>query len=203
VLWGVATEADLVVRLAGRVRPVTSPQQVAAALAGEVRSGAEGRVVGGPTARPGDTVRRGQLLAPARPAALDNEITKRRRAIRTGEEELADLDQILRLGEQQHAAARAKVEAELLQAREEVTQAKDRQAAEIRIARLEREGAAERGQALPADGPRHGETRSCTRPSCASREAEVKVLRAELPVSAGRMTVLERGPWNSWSRRTP
>ena len=74
--WSAATQADLVVRAPGRVRPVTTPMKVFNAARGEVLSASVGgpgrrgqcaRGTGGPTGRRAD---------PAGPERLDNEIAK-------------------------------------------------------------------------------------------------------------------------------
>src|SRR5437762_832077 len=94
VLWAAVTEADLVVRVSGRVRPRSLPQQVVYGAGGETfRTPAEGRVVA-VAVRPGDAVRQGQLLIQLDTEALDNEIAKHQRTIQTGEEELAGLDRL-------------------------------------------------------------------------------------------------------------
>src|SRR5262245_12748330 len=110
VLWAAVTEADLVVRVGGRVRPQTPPQEVVHGAGGAAfRSPAEGRVVA-VAVRPGDAVRQGQLLVQLDTEAIDNEIAKHRRTIQTGEEELAGLDRLLELAAHQHTAARARTE---------------------------------------------------------------------------------------------
>src|SRR5262245_39094961 len=113
VLWAAVTEADLVVRVGGRVRPQAPPQEVVYGAGGAAfRSPAEGRVVA-VAVRPGDAVRQGQLLVQLDTEAIDNEIAKHRRTIRAGEEELADLDRLPELAAQQHAAAGARTEADI------------------------------------------------------------------------------------------
>jgi hemolysin D len=190
--WSAATDADLVVRLTGRVRPVTSPQQVMVALGGEVRTLAEGRVVA-VYMQPGDEVRQGQLLIQLDTKGLDNEIAKRQRTIRDGEAELIELDQLLRLAQQQHTAARARAEAELTQAREEVRQAKDRQAVEVRLVRLEKESATDEVRRLrQLAGQQATTSQDLFQGQLKVREAEEKLTKALLPVSEGRGEVLAR-----------
>jgi multidrug efflux pump subunit AcrA (membrane-fusion protein) len=190
--WAAATEADLVVRLSGRVRPVTSPQQVRAALGGELRTPAEGRVVA-VHVRPGDEVRRGQLLVQFDTEGLDNEIAKRRRTIRAGEEELDELDNLLKLAGRQHAAARAKAEAELSQARTEVQQAKDRQAADVRLGRIEQEVAQDEVRRLRQLARQIAVAgQDAVKAELRLREATEKLARAQLPVADGRLEVLAR-----------
>src|SRR5262249_489661 len=140
VVWSACTEANLVVRVPGRIRPVTSPQQVLVALGGPVRTAGEGRITS-VHVRLGDEVREGKVLVQFETEGLEIEIANVRRTIHTGEYELAELDQLLKLAERQHSAARARVEAELAEARAAVQQDRERQIADERLARIELETA--------------------------------------------------------------
>src|SRR5262249_7316457 len=91
VTWGALTEADLVVRAPGRGRRVSTRTKVVAAAHGDsLAAGLGGRVVE-VGFQPGDEVRAGDVLVRLDTERLDNEIARRRRAIATGEEELAKL----------------------------------------------------------------------------------------------------------------
>ena len=137
VLWSALTQANLVVRAPGRVRPVTSPMKVVNGGSGEVFSASIGGRVVEVHVREGQEVRQGEVLLRLDTARLDNELTKQRRTIQVGEGELAQLAHMEELVGRQYAAAKAKAEVELAQGREEVTQAKQRQAAEVRLGELE------------------------------------------------------------------
>src|SRR5512135_3119386 len=86
--WSALTEADLVVRAPGRVRPVTTPEKVFNAARGDVLGGGAGGQVTEVRVLEGDKVRRGDLLILLETARLDNEIAKQRRTLRAAEEEL-------------------------------------------------------------------------------------------------------------------
>src|SRR5262245_2508644 len=87
-LWAGLTQADLVVRASGRVRPTGSLEKVFAPR-GEVISGG-GRVVE-VRFRQGDEVKRGDVLIRLDSERVQNEIAKQKRTIQAGEEELAQL----------------------------------------------------------------------------------------------------------------
>ena len=116
--WSVATQANLVVRSTGRVRPVATPVKVFSGARGESVSATAGGRVAEVNARIGDVVRQGDILVRLETARLENEIAKQHRAIRAGEEELAKLVQLEELLTHQYEATRAKAEAELKRARE-------------------------------------------------------------------------------------
>src|SRR5438132_9988709 len=80
--WSALTRANLVVRAPGRVRPVTTPEQVFNAARGEVLGGGAGGRVIEVRVREGDEVRRGDLLIRLETGRLDNEIGKKRRMLR-------------------------------------------------------------------------------------------------------------------------
>ena len=86
--------------------------------------------------REGDRVLRGAVLIRLETARLDNEIAKQRRAIRAGEEELAKLGRLEEALARQFEVTRAKAEAELAQAREDVRRAEEQRNSEIRLAEL-------------------------------------------------------------------
>lgn len=194
VLWAALTQAQLVVRAPGRVRPVISPMKVVNSGSGEVLSASVGGRVAEVHVREGQEVRQGEILIRLETERLDNEIAKQRRAIEVGEEEQRRLMHLAELSRQQHTAAKAKAEAELAQARAEVEQAKQRQTVEVRLGELERQNAAyeeaqqrrlvERGFAAP-DALRKATARVY--------EAQEKVTRAHLPVDMRHIEVLRQG----------
>ena len=111
--WAALTQADLVVRAPGRVRPVTSPMKVVNAGSGEVLSASVGGRVVAVNVYEGQEVRRGDILIRLDTERLDNEMTKRQRAIQASEEELTELGRLEQLLAHQFASTRAKAEAEL------------------------------------------------------------------------------------------
>ena len=94
--WSIVTNADLVVRAPGRVRPVTSPMKVVNAGSSEALSASAGGRVVEVNVREGQEVRLGDVLIRLETERVDNDIVKRRRAIQAGEEELAEKDYAVR-----------------------------------------------------------------------------------------------------------
>jgi hemolysin D len=125
LVWSATTKVDLVVRASGRVRPVASPLKLGS---GEALGASVGGRIIEVNFHEGQEVRGGDVLVRLDTEQLDNEIAKRQRAIQTGERELAELNQLETLLGHQFESGKAKAGAELTQAREEVHQAKDRQA---------------------------------------------------------------------------
>src|SRR4051812_33729860 len=83
--WAALVQADLVVRATGRVRPIGTPHKVFRAARSDVLGpGLSGRVAA-VHVRPGDVVRKGDVLVRMDTERLDNEIARRRRTIRAGE----------------------------------------------------------------------------------------------------------------------
>src|SRR3954464_12764870 len=105
--WAATTRATLVVQGSGRVRPVTTPVQVYSAARGEALSASVGGRIAEVNFHPGDQVRRGEVLIRLETGRLDNEMARRARLIRAGEEELAQLDQLDTAQARQFEAARA------------------------------------------------------------------------------------------------
>lgn len=191
LVWAALTQANLVARAAGRVRPISDPMKVVNSVRGEVLSaGVGGRVVA-VDFRPGDTVRPGQVLVRLDDSRLVNDIARRQVMIQAGEEELGKLDRLEVLLRQQFEQARAKAAAELASAQEEIKQAQAQRTAEIRIIKAEWEAARDalsRSRRLAARG-------ACTAADLAKDtgkfgEIDGKLRKAQLPVVEGRLTVL-------------
>jgi multidrug resistance efflux pump len=134
--WSALTRADLVVRAPGRVRPVVTPVRVFPAARGEALSASTGGRVAAVYFHEGDRVRRGAVLIRLETGRLDHEITRKRRILDAGAEELTRLAHLGELAARQFEAARAKAGAELARAREAVRRAEALRAAEIRLARV-------------------------------------------------------------------
>ena len=132
--WAGITGMDLVVRAAGRVRPLDSATKIFNPVRGEVLSGSAGGRVAEVHFHEGDTVKKGDILLRFNTERLDNEIVKLKRTIQVGEGELSDLRGEKDLLDRQLAASRAKGEAEVAQATEELKQAKAKQASDLRSA---------------------------------------------------------------------
>jgi HlyD family type I secretion membrane fusion protein len=193
LLWAALTEADLVVRAAGRVRPGATPTKVFSAARGEAFSASPGGRVLEVHFREGDEVRRGDVLLRLDAERLDNEIAKHKRAVRAGEEELAQLARLGELSAWQFEAARAKAEAELAQAREAAHQAKERQAADVRLARVELEIARdEEARLRRLVGQQAAAMAELVKAVARLREAKERLERTRLPVDEGEVEVLRR-----------
>lgn len=193
LVWSAATQADLVVRGPGRVRPVTSPMKVVNSSSGEALSASIGGRVMEVNVHEGEEVRRGDVLIRLDAERLDNEIAKRQRAIQAGEEEVAKLDHMERLLSLQFDSTQAKAEAELVQALEEIRQAKDRQAADARLAQLELQNTRyEEAQVRQLVERQFVASDDLRKATARVREAKEKLDKARLPVDTGRVEVMRR-----------
>jgi multidrug resistance efflux pump len=138
-------------------------------------------------------VRRGDVLVRLDTERLDNEIARRRRAIAAGEEELARLARVEELAARQAEAARAKAEAELDQARDEVLRARRLREVETRLAGLDRDRAAdELGRLRRLADRRAAAEAEVFQAAVRALEAEQRLEKARLPVDEGRVEVLRR-----------
>jgi hemolysin D len=192
-LWSALTRADLVVRSAGRVRPVTAPKRIFNAGRGDVLSATAGGRVLAVNFREGDEVHRGDVLIKLETERLDNEIAKRRRAIETGEEELMRLQRLDRVQAGHSETAREKAKAELAQALEEVKQAKERQATEVRLAEVEWKTAREEeGRVRRLAAAHAASDQEMIKASASLLEAKVKLDRARLPVDETRVVIFRQ-----------
>ena len=193
LLWSAATKADLVVRALGRVRPMSSPMKVVYGGSGAVLSASMSGQVIEVNVRKGDEVRQDDVLIRLDTERMDLEMTKRRRAIQVGEDELAEMDRREQLLAHQFAAARAGAAAELAQVQEEVCQAKDRQVTDIRLAGLELQNAQQEAahvRQLVARGivPRDDLRKAMAR----VHEAQEKFDKARFLIDTGKVEVLRR-----------
>ena len=192
-LWAVLTRANLVVRGQGRVRPVTVPVRVWSAARGESLSASVGGRVVAVCVREGDVVHQGDILVRLEAHRLDNQIVKARQMIGACEAELVRLQQLEDLQTRQFEAARAKAEAELTQATDQVHWAREKQDSEVRLSQValadaERDEAAvrtlfQRKASTPLD---------VTRAAARTGEARERLIQARMPVDCARLEVLRR-----------
>jgi HlyD family secretion protein len=160
---------------------------------GEMLSASAGGRVIEVYVREGQEVHRGDVLIRLDTERLDNEIAKRQRAIQAGEDELAELGRMEQLLSHQFDSTRAKAEAELVQVREEVRQATDRQAADVRLAELELQNTQhEEAQVRQLVERRFAARDDLRKATARVREAQEKLDKARLPVDTGRVAVLRR-----------
>jgi multidrug efflux pump subunit AcrA (membrane-fusion protein) len=193
VLWSALTRANLVVRGAGRVRPVDSPEKVASAARPDVLSASTGGRVVAVHFREGDVVQQGALLIRLETEQLDNQIAKQRRSIQSIKEELANLSNLETLTARQAESARRKAQAELARAKEEVAQAELVRTAERGKAEAELDSArdeearirrlAARNAIAPAD-----RVKALNR----LREARQVLAKAKAPVTTAQVQVAQR-----------
>jgi len=191
--WSALTEADLVVRAPGRVRPASPPEKVFNASRGDVLGGGAGGRVVEVRVREGDEVRRGDLLIRLETGRLDNETAKQRRAIRAAEEDLEMLARQASLTGLQVEATRARARAELDRAREQVRLEKQRREAEVRLARAELEAAEDEEGQLRALVNRQAAPRAdYLKAMRKAGEMREKLARAQLPADESPVPVAER-----------
>jgi HlyD family secretion protein len=193
LIWSALTRASLVVRVQGRVRPVTEPTKVFNTGSGETLSGSSGGRVVEVRFREGDVVKKGDVLLRLDTGRLDQDLVKKKQAIRAAEEEVRQLALASELLGRQQAVARAKAEAELAQAEDEIRQAKLRRAAELREAQADLEQAAyEERQLRTLVGRKAAAQADLVKAVARLRAAKERLARARLPVPEGRLLVLRR-----------
>jgi multidrug resistance efflux pump len=191
--WAALTRADLVVRAAGRMRPVTAPQRVMATFRGEVLTGGAGALVREVAFREGDSVKQGDVLLRLDTERLDNEIARVKRQITAKEEELQKGKQMATLLDRQYESARAKLQAELAKVEEGIRLAIERRKSELRVAQAD----------LTLAQADESRTRKLASRKLVARadletavfklsEAREKLAQARLPVETGERNVLLR-----------
>jgi multidrug resistance efflux pump len=194
--WAALTRADLVVRAAGRVRPVSAPKKVFNAGRSDVLSASAGGRVVEVNFREGEEVRAGDVLVRLDAGRLDNEIARRQKAVQTGEEELARIARLEELEASQLGAARAKLEAELAQAQEEMRRAKEARVIEMRLAEVAINTAqddVDRLRQIAVSGtPRATSASDLVKADAQLRQAKENMDKASLPVEQGRVEVARR-----------
>jgi multidrug resistance efflux pump len=145
------------------------------------------------THRVGDVVSRGEVLVRFDTGRLDNEIGKKKRAIRAGEKELAQLEESYRLLGEQHATARKKAEADLAQGVEEVRQQKQRRACDVGEAGAEyRQALYEADQQRRLWSVRATQKLELVKAETRARQTREKLTRALMPVDESRLAVLRQ-----------
>jgi HlyD family secretion protein len=185
LLWAALVQADLVVRAAGRVRPIEIPTRVFTSLNSEL----EGRVIEAPFAE-GDVVRQDDVLVRLDTARIDNAIARLQRTIEASEEELAKLTGLETLQTLQLNSAQDKAQAELLQAEAALARDTQRRTSEIRRMQAEVKAAEDylrRCQKLR-------DSRSITEQELLKAETDLrgvqeKLVQAELPVDEGPVAI--------------
>lgn len=134
ITWAWRTEVDLVVRARGIVRPVNQTSKIVNSTDGQVLSGSTGSRVVEVRFEVGDRVSQGDLLIRLDTAVLDNTIARQKHLIETAREQAAQLEQLKQLAVDQYDANKARLEAELTQAKERLAVNVDKRTSGIRLA---------------------------------------------------------------------
>jgi multidrug resistance efflux pump len=184
LVWASLTEAHLVVRAGGLVRPVTLNQSVKTRFGGRIV-----RVY----YRQGRPVKQGDLLVQLDTVKVDNAIQKRQLALHAAEDVLARGAARVESLQREFQAEKATLEAKLTQSREELEQATRRRDLEIGQARdelrhAEREEATTRLLVFRRAQPRVDLEKATAK----TREARTKLGKAALPVDEGKVEILRR-----------
>lgn len=194
VLWAALTQADLVVRAQGRLRPMIRSEQLpdAAAEESKVSPLRGGRVIE-VHVQEGDQVRQGDLLIHLNTERLDNDIAKQQQSIQAGEHELVRLDQTEAMFRQRFQIAKAKAEAEVSQAQEEISRATQRRHAAIRLAEVTLKTAEDEMRRFrKLAGSQSVAESEVVQAEARCSEAEIELQQAKLPVEEGRLLVLQQ-----------
>jgi hemolysin D len=185
LVWAALVKANLVVRATGRVRPVEIPTRVYAPAGTDIA----GRVVEAPFDE-GDLVQAGDVLVRLDTEQIDNRLAKLTRTVAAAEAEVAMLAGLESLFAEQLAAAQEKALAEVKQAEAAMLRASDQRSSTIRSAQASEHAARDqyqRNQRLKASGVVTAE--EIVKAETALREAEEKLVAAELPIDQGPVQV--------------
>ncbi len=190
LIWMALTEANLVVRATGRVRPMSNHEDSSDDFSEEISCEVGGRVVA-LNVDEGDSVCRGDILLRLDTTRVENEIAKLMRTIQTGEEEREKLKNFAQLLARQFESAKAKAEAELAEAEEQLSSARQHQAAEIRLAELELAKTQDAEVRTRKSATSHAATQAeLIEAVTLARKAQEQLREARLPVDQGRLNVL-------------
>jgi multidrug resistance efflux pump len=191
VAWLCLTQANLVVRAPGRMRPLATPTKVFSPGRGKVLgAGAETRIIE-VNFQEGDEVRRGDVLLRLDPERLDNELAKNRRVVLAAEEELARLALMDDLLKRQYQARKVKLEAELEEGRLAVANEKEGKVADIALAKVEVDlNRKNLDRVLRLRRAQATSEAEVTKARAELLSAEEKLAKARVAVNAGRLEVL-------------
>ena len=186
--WAATTRANLVVRAAGRVRPVTTPNKVFVTRAENL-----GGKVAEVHFRQGQEVKAGDLLLRLDTERLRNDIARKRRSIKAEEDELEQGGRLEELQQRQAEVVMAKMDAQVAEAREELTSATERVAADRRLAEGEladavREEATLRKLAATLAAPQADVIKAAAR----RREIQQRLQKLNVPLETGKIAVLQK-----------
>ena len=189
--WSAVTEADLVVRAPGEVRPVTSLVKVLVPVRGQGSSASFGGRVVAVNVKQGQQVRRGDVLIELDTAQLDIEIAKLQRTIQAAEEELAHLEKEQTLLHRQFLADQAKAGAEVKEEEERLRLERAKQELDIRFLENELADAeTKRDATRRLVAARAASLDDLRRDEAGVRRARAARAKAELPLCEGKLQVL-------------
>jgi multidrug resistance efflux pump len=192
LLWICVTQADLVVRAPGRVRPVSDSQKVFVPAYGDPVVSTGGRTVS-VNFREGDAVSRGDILIRVDADRIESEIRRTTQTIRTVEDELIVLARLELSASQQFEETAAKADAELRQSTVEVSQAEQRRVVDARLAQVTVDSAAgENGRTRELVEYGIAPAAELVKSTARLREAEERLAAAMLPIGASRVEVSRR-----------
>lgn len=186
--WAALVKADLVVKAAGRVRPIDRPTQIFTPSLPQIN----GRVVE-VNFEEADRVARDQVLLRLDTEQLDNDIAKVQKQISTVQDEIVELRRLDSLLAQQFESAMAKAKAELQNFESSLARARDERASRIREAEAKLTAALDqwkRRQKLSAGN--FVSQQELVESETVARQAYEQLKQAKLPLDEGKAVVLRR-----------
>lgn len=187
-VWAALVKANLVVRASGRVRSVEAPVRVFAPAFTELA----GRVVAAPF-QEGDEVHAGDALVRLDTAHIENRIERLQQTLAAAEKESEMLTGLEALLAEELSSAKEKATAELDQAEAALTRADDQRASMIRSAQAGAHATRDVVQRmLPLRSSGVVTDEQFVKAETALREAEEKLVAAELPVDKGPVRIARR-----------
>jgi multidrug efflux pump subunit AcrA (membrane-fusion protein) len=191
--WVWKTEANLIIKTHGRIRPTTHPTRVFNSASGERFGAALGGRVVKVNYRQGDIVRKGDVLIQLDTEQLEAEIAKQQQMIQNDEALLERKDSLGRHLLQQYKAARATAEAVLNHAIERVARARIRRDNEIDIARPQLASAEDHERRIRAlRKQRNSTAEEYVKAQTAVKEAQAKLEIAREPVDEQLVQIARR-----------
>jgi multidrug resistance efflux pump len=192
VLWTAITQADLIVRATGRVRPMVQSALIpdSAPEESEVSPLRGGRVIE-VHVQEGVAVKKGDLLFRLETERLNKDLAKQRQLVAAIESELVKLDQFEAMIQQRYKTAQSKAEAELAEAEEQAQTLILRRASAIRLAQVNVAVADDQFRRVQGLVKSRAVTETeFIRADGRVREARLKLEESQLPIDEGRLPVL-------------
>ena len=188
VIWAGVSQANLIVRAGGRMRPLVAPTQVFSTAGGEVTGSSIGNRITKVYFHAGDVVNKGDKLLELDSQRIDAEIEQQQEILRSGREEVKRLTELLELLDMQYAAMQKKQQAEINRAQEDIERQSQKRESEIRLAMAELENAQEElGIAKQV-----ATKLDLLKATLAVEQLQEKKAQAEIPVEKGHLAVFQR-----------